>query len=52
MFDVRKGKLRTLRVKMVVGNEQRQCSGIPTEKTNIGRGVQHSDSTLQYTTSL
>ena len=35
---------------MVVGDEQRHCSGIHTEKTNIGRGVEHSDRVYPWET--
>jgi hypothetical protein len=39
-------------LKMVLGDIQRQIAGIPTGKTNIGRGVEHSDSLLHDTSSL
>ena len=52
MFDVLKRKLWTLGVKTVVGDVQRECSGIHTGKTNIGRGVEHSDSLLRDTSSV
>ena len=37
---------------MFVGDVQRQIAGIPTGKTNIGRGVEPSDSLLHETLSL
>ena len=40
------------RLKMVVGDVQGQIAGIPTGKTNIGRGVEPLHSVLHETLSL
>ena len=51
---VRRSKTKTMdtRLKMVVGDVQRRISDIPTGKTNVERGVEHSDSLLHHTSSL
>jgi hypothetical protein len=54
VLDVRRSKTIAMDtgLKMVLGDIQRQIAGIPTGKTNIGRGVEHSDSLLHDTSSL